>query len=533
MKLQPICLIAALLVVATADDSRADFLIYKIPADGSRMGSGPGGPGGSGGPGSGPPPGYAAGATPSGYPGMMPGGGQSKPNEPRMILSGRIQSGQGKTVSFIHPSVRDPLFFDPKDVEIIKAPSAQQEYNKRVGQAGKDADAVMKAALWALKKGLLRDFHSGVEKALSIDPQHEPALRVTELKKKIDEPLPDNPALEQELRNYARAPGMQVATSKHFILLHDVAAKPAQGKRKNRAQERLELLEQTYESFLFLFCAQDVELEIPRERLKVILFKDQKDFQELSTSLNPALASTSGFWDPVRNVCVFSDDGTSKTYQALQKLQGDLKKSSDEAKKNRTNPDLVRFLKTIDLLIEIDRENADVTAVSHDATYQMAGNTGLLPRHVDIPRWVHEGLATYFEAPGEAPWAGVGAVSQERLDSYRSLEQDKVHSNIDFIVADQVFDFAKSSGAAPQGNGQAWGLTHFLLENHIKEFVAYYRMLGEMPPDVPLNPKLLTELFSRVFGSDRTALDREWRQHMRSLKTDVERLDENAGKNKT
>src|SRR4029077_10349344 len=100
----------------------------------------------------------------------------------------------------------------------------------------------------------------------------------------------------------------------------------------------------------------------------------------------------------------------------------DLKKSSDEAKKSRSNPELIRWVKTVDLLIEIDRENSDITAVSHEATYQMAGNTGLLPRHVDIPRWVHEGLATYFEAPGDAAWAGIGAVSDERLAVSRARE---------------------------------------------------------------------------------------------------------------
>lgn len=528
MKLQSLGFVVALFFGLVASNSRADFLIYKIPLDGggNRMGSGPGAP---------PPAG--AGMMNPGMPGGMgpgmPGGQQAKPSELKIILNGRVQSNPGKTVSFFHQTIRDPLYFDLKDVEIVKAPTAQQEYNKRIGQAGKDADGVMKASIWALKKGLLREFYSGVEKVLALDPQHEAALKVQELKKKMDEPIKDNPALEQELRNYVKLPGMQVLTSKHFVMLHDLPTKPPQGKRKNRAQERLDLLEQVYESFLLLFHAQDVELDIPRDRLKVLLFKDHKDYQDFSTSLSPTLISASGFWEPIRNVGVFYDHSTNKTFQALQKLQGELKKASDEAKKNRTGADLIRLVKTIDLLIEVDRENSDITVVSHEATHQMAGNTGLLPRHVDIPRWVHEGLATYFEAPGDAAWAGIGAVSQERLEFYRALEQDKIHSNIDFIVADQIFDYAKSHGALLHGYGQAWGLTHFLLENHIKEFVAFYRMLGEMPPDVALNPKLLTDLFNRVFGSDRTALDREWRQYMRSLKTDVERMEENSSNKKT
>jgi hypothetical protein len=53
-------------------------------------------------------------------------------------------------------------------------------------------------------------------------------------------------------------------------------------------------------------------------------------------------------------------------------------------------------------------------------------------------------------------------------------------------------------------------------------------MLGDMPPDVALNPRLLVDLFNSVFGSDHKALDLEWRQYMRSLKTDFERLEESS-----
>jgi hypothetical protein len=185
------------------------------------------------------------------------------------------------------------------------------------------------------------------------------------------------------------------------------------------------------------------------------------------------------------------------------------------------------------VLIAVEQENADITVVSHECTHQMAGNTGLLPRHVEIPSWIHEGLATYFEAPGEASWAGIGAVNQQRLAYYRALRDDRVHSNIDFIVGDQIFDYARTLGAKLHGYGQAWALTHFMLENHIKDFVLFYRMLGEMPPDVTLNPELLQEMFSRIFGSDHKSLDNEWRSYMRTLKTDLERLEEpEAGRGK-
>ena len=51
-------------------------------------------------------------------------------------------------------------------------------------------------------------------------------------------------------------------------MLHDTPDKPAPNRRKSRAQERLELLELVYESFLQKFCSQGsqpADLEIPQE----------------------------------------------------------------------------------------------------------------------------------------------------------------------------------------------------------------------------------------------------------------------------
>ncbi|MEX2025797.1 MAG: DUF1570 domain-containing protein, partial [Pirellulaceae bacterium] len=240
--------------------------------------------------------------------------------------------------------------------------------------------------------------------------------------------------------------------------------------------------------------------------------------------LGPEMSSAAGFWNTRTNISVFFDHSTKEELKSLTSMAKQLEKERDQAVKNRSPgaADIRRLSDTLTLLVEVAKENYDIEVVSHEATHQMAGNTGLLPRHVLVPSWVHEGLATYFEAPDEATWSGVGAVNRERLDWYRALEIDRAHSNIDFIVGDQIFRFAATNGATLHGYGQAWALTHFLMEKRFDEFMTFYRRLGEMPPDVVLSPQVLTQLFDEVFGKDRTALDREWRAYMRSLKTDVD-----------
>jgi Protein of unknown function (DUF1570) len=518
-------LVGVVLAATLLTEVRGDFLIYR-PWGGGQGGRGRGFRGQSGGPNNQGP----RGMQQPGQGGMSGQGASDSASDLEIVLPGKA-TFNGRIVSFQHTTFKEQLNFSVDEVEVKRTPTTMQQYGKILGQAGKDPDAILKAGLWALKKGLLDQFYAAADKALEIDPKHEAAARIKALKKQMDRDLPVNPATENELRSIISRQNMKIETSKHFILLHDTPTKAEAGHRKNRAKERLDLLEKVYESFMLLFHAQDIQLDIPQERMKVVLFQEYNDFHEYATGLSPALASAAGFWEPIRNVSYFYDHGTTDTFKALEKLQDELEKVSDEAKRNRERSTII-LVKTINLLIAVEKENSDITVVSHEATHQMAGNTGLLPRHVEIPRWVHEGLATYFEAPGDATWAGIGAVNETRLTYYRALDKDRVHSNIDFIVEDQIFDFARSHGAVLHGYGQAWALTHFMLENHIKEFVAFYRMLGEMLFDVALNPDLLQQLFSRVFGSDHKPLDQEWRSYMRSLKTDMERMEELAEKKK-
>ena len=115
-------------------------------------------------------------------------------------------------------------------------------------------------------------------------------------------------------------------------------------------------------------------------------------------------------------------------------------------------------------------------------------------------------------------------MNKQRLSSYRDLQRDRRHSDIDFIVRDQIFTHGQTHDAALYAYGQSWALTHFLMERRFDQLMTYYHRLGEMPPDVVLAPELLGKVFSEVFGEDRTRLDSDWRTYMRTLKTDLEKI---------
>ncbi|MFN8854832.1 MAG: DUF1570 domain-containing protein [Planctomycetaceae bacterium] len=527
-----------LLLVAAIQPASADFLVYHI--------GGRGGSGGGGGGRSGPPAGMMPGG---GMPGGRPGGGGAPFGPPsggggggggsgkKIVLQGKVNVLSRDTVTYDHPTLKERLYFSKDDVTIYKAKTLRDEYRNTLSRAGKDPDAMMQAAVFALKKGMLKDFYETVEAILKINPKHEAANRVIDLKKKIDTPLPDDPAIEKRVRSVVKRSNMRIAKSKHYVLLHDTPEKPEKGQKKNRAEQRLELLEKVYESFLQFFYSQDIELNIPEERLMVVLFNQEKDFLDYATSVSPSLRSALGFWSRLNNVGVFYDRGSSEEYEELNEQLKAVRKRAEDAKKEARGSrgtggsgsgttaaaELVRMAQTLELLATVEKENEDITTVSHECVHQLAGNTGLLPRHVDVPAWVHEGLATYFEAPGDATWSGIGAVNDLRLTWYKGLEDDRVHSNIKFIATNQIFDFAQSHGALVHGYGQAWALTHFLMETDIAKFVQFYRMLGEMPSSTPLNPDLLWELFTAALGEDIPTMDQNWRSYMRGLQTDMQR----------
>jgi hypothetical protein len=497
-----VCLFAALAWLGAATAARADFIEYDLGALGKLM---------------------------TNLAGMqnkaVDFGGDTK-----ILLPGKTVVQPGGMLSYTHPN-GTTVHFRLEEVKHIKAPTAKEEFNKQLTRAGKDPDAIMKAGIWALKKGLLTELYRAADKVLEINPGHEGALKVRELKKTIRDPLPENPETEKKFRALVKQPGMRLETSEHFILMTDTPTKPAKGKKKTRARERLDLLEKVYESFLLLFHAQDVQLDIPRERMMVVLFDKYEDFHEYAGTIGPELASAAGFWEPIRNVSYFYDFGTFPIFKALEQVMKELRQEQKDAIKWRNNPELIRYVKVLDLLMDVERENSDIVVVSHECTHQMAGNTGLFPRHVRTPRWCHEGLATYFENPSDGTWAGVGAVGGRRLQSYRDLsKQDRVHSNISFIIRDEIFSRVRSGAGAEFAYGQAWALTHFMIENHLQEFVAYYRILGDLPPDVQLSSDLLEQVFARVFGSDMVALDSDWRQYMNRLKTEIEKIEEASDK---
>jgi hypothetical protein len=442
-------------------------------------------------------------------------------------LQGKTTVNPGGTVSFRHARFGN-LVFGLNDVRIYDVPTNETLFQREYLAATKkkDADKIMPAAQWALNHGMLKEFHAAVDEALKLDPKNAAGRRVRYAQAQMAKPLGESEYEQAKLVAIAGRKDMKIKLSAHFALLYDTPDEPLPGIKLTAAEERLQLLEMVYQTFLMKFFINNVKLEVPSERLMVVLFSHEQDYLRFIQQLDPALQSASGFWDPTLNVSVFYAQGTSQRFKKLNELSVKLQNTKREALrvKAANTRDIVRAADTISLLVEIAKENDNVSVVSHEATHHLAGNTGLLPRGHHIPTWVHEGLATYFEAPKDAVWSGIGAVNEERLDLYRELERDTVHSNIDFITENRIFTQAADLNSQLHGYGQSWALTHFLMERHFDQLVAYYRALAKQPEGEALSAEEQGEIFREIFGKKTTGLEAEWRAYMNGLQTDLERI---------
>lgn len=453
----------------------------------------------------------------------------------QILLEGTVTHHPGGNATHRHP--RGSLHFNSRDIQVIESPTPLSVYSKRLRQVqnSNDVDAVLELSRWALKNGMLEQSKSLLSVAWKIDASHATLRKLAGLMQYINRSVPTDPEVEKHARDYVGGRNMVVTRSKHFLLLHDEDSKKDEVTGKTRAEMRLELLEQVYESYFLTFAFRGVFLRPPTKRLEVVLFSRQADFIQMERRMGGSLKQTAGFYLPSENISMFYDSGTSEQFQALMQLDQQLVQVRETAKKTRMAGagEVIRFAKTIELLIDITRESEDVATVSHEAVHHLAANTGVFPRDSAFVRWVHEGLASYFESAKMAKWSGVGVVDQSRIDYYRLLEGDPVRGGLEFIVSDMGFLIETALGNQLPAYGQAWALTHFLFDQRFDQLMAFYKRLGELEKDegdltmevFQARSESLVKIFDECFG-DRTTLELEWRRYMRNLRTDVERLAE-------
>lgn len=144
----------------------------------------------------------------------------------------------------------------------------------------------------------------------------------------------------------------------------------------------------------------------------------------------------------------------------------------------------------------------------HEATHQIAFNTGIHSRFAPMPRWFTEGLATMFEAPGihnGAAYPGLKQrVNHEWLRYLKQQFKEGQGTGVlpELIASDELFR------TAPQkAYGYAWGLTFFLAELQPEKYAQYVKRVAGRSQFLDYTSQQRLEDFVRAFGSDLNELE--------------------------
>jgi hypothetical protein len=155
-----------------------------------------------------------------------------------------------------------------------------------------------------------------------------------------------------------------------------------------------------------------------------------------------------------------------------------------------------------------------VSTIVHEATHQIAFNCGLQTRLADIPLWLCEGMAVYFEAPdltSSRGWRGIGRVNYPRLETFRRNLPNWRRDSLATLVADnRRFRDPQTAVAA---YADAWALNYYLIKFRSQDYANYLKLLAEKRSLMEDDPETRLDEFKHHFGDLRT-LEREFLKQM-------------------
>jgi hypothetical protein len=147
--------------------------------------------------------------------------------------------------------------------------------------------------------------------------------------------------------------------------------------------------------------------------------------------------------------------------------------------------------------------------IIHEATHQIAFNTSIHNRAAVPPRWVGEGLATLFEAPGV--WNAryhphqSDRINQQRLADFRQYAHTRrpKGSLAQYLrSSDRLFSIAPSIAYS-----EAWALTFFLSEREPGKYVKYLAKTAAREPLKRYDGDAQLKEFTDVFGVNLNMLE--------------------------
>ena len=158
----------------------------------------------------------------------------------------------------------------------------------------------------------------------------------------------------------------------------------------------------------------------------------------------------------------------------------------------------------MDRILHVDSiEGNLLDTIVHEATHQIAFNSGLHSRIGETPKWVIEGLATVFEAPGirdsSTSRKSKTRLNRERFVRFGNFAKDrrKRDSLSQFVSSDESF-----KKNILDAYSEAWALSFWLIETRPRKYEAYLKSIITRDPLERYSAEQRLDDFQKAFGSD-------------------------------
>lgn len=287
--------------------------------------------------------------------------------------------------------------------------------------------------------------------------------------------------LQQELIDFGVKSPSEVILTKHYVIC--TTAGRVYGEWVGGLFERL------HEAFHSFWKEAGLELHEPEFPLTAFVLKDQAEFVQVATKHDgPDAAVSKGYFSIETNRIVMFDLSENRKSAPA--------KSFDEIRqKMRKSP-------------------FNVATVIHEATHQIAFNSGMHARFADNPVWLTEGMAMFFEVPdleSHSGWKTVGKLNQTRLVRFRELlkEQRETATLASLIESDSRL---KDVAVAEAAYAESWALTYYLIKNRKADYVTYLKTLQSKPRLRADTPEERRGDFCKAFGEDLEILGRDFKR---------------------
>jgi hypothetical protein len=257
-----------------------------------------------------------------------------------------------------------------------------------------------------------------------------------------------------------------------------------------RARQYVEIFEDVYRGFRGYFGTRGFRVGEPEFPLVAVVYPDQSQFAAhcQKDGVRPVRGMVGYYLHSSNRVALF-DPASEAVSQIPGKAEG-------------LQP--LGFARVGDVSASL----RDV--IVHEATHQVAFNAGLHRRLGENPKWIVEGLATVFEAPGVRD-GGRGdvrsRVNRERFVWFGGFAASRraEKSLAAFVSSDDLF-----RTAALDAYSQAWALSFFLVETRPSEYARYLKTVAARDPLSEYTPAERLKDFQDAFGSDLTMLEAEF-----------------------